>query len=485
MDEKDNALHEDLHRGLEERHIQMMAIGGAIGVGLFLGSAIAIKTAGPAILICYAIAGVFLFCIMRALGEMAVENPVAGSFSAYASEFIGPLAGYLTGWTYWFMWIVTCMAEVTAVGIYVNFWFPSIPQWISALAAVAFLSFVNLIAVKAFGEFEFWFALIKVVTIIVMIVLGMVMITTGWGNGGIPIGISNIWNNGGFFPNGINGPIMAMVMVAFAFIGVELIGVTAGEAKNPDKVIPSAINKVLIRILIFYVGAMFVIMALYPWATIGTTGSPFVATFSKLGIGAAAGIINFVVLTAALSSCNSGIFTTGRMLYNLSLQGSAPKMFGKLGKTHVPSTAILISAGFMLIGVLLNFVVPAKVFVFVTSVATFAGVFSWCMILLAQMKFRKSLTPEQIKKLKFPMRGYPFTNYISIAFLIFLVVVMCFSPDTRVAVIVGPLWLVILVAYYYGSGLYKRSSVAVKSFCPESDKISSTITAISDVKEIL
>jgi AAT family amino acid transporter len=456
MSEKHNALNEDLHRGLEERHIQMMALGGAIGVGLFLGSATAIKTAGPALLLSYAFGGIILFFIMRALGEMAVENPVAGSFSAYAKEYIGPLAGYLTGWTYWFMWIVTCMAEVTAVGIYVNFWFPGVPQWTSALVAVGCMTIVNLVAVKAFGEFEFWFALIKVVTIIIMIILGIIMITTGLGNEGKPIGISNLWTHGGFFAKGIKGPILAMVMVTFAFIGIELIGVTAGEAKNPDKAIPSAINKVFYRIMIFYVGAIFVILALYPWVSLGTIGSPFVATFSKLGIGAAAGIINFVVLTAALSACNSGIFTTGRMLYNLSLQGSAPKMFGKLGKSQVPSTAVLISALFMLIGVFLNYIVPAKVFAYVTSVATFAGVFSWFMILLAQTNYRKSLTAEQIKNLKFPMKGYPYTNYISMAFLAFVIVIMCLNTDTLVAVIVGPIWLLILVAYYYGSGLNKR-----------------------------
>ncbi len=458
MSNENTSLNEDLHRGLEERHIQLMALGGAIGVGLFLGSAGAIKTAGPALLLAYAIGGAILFFIMRALGEIAVEHPVAGSFSAYANNYIGPLAGYLTGWTYWFMWIVTCMAEVTAVGIYVNFWFPSVPQWMSALAAVVIMSIVNLIAVKAFGEFEFWFALIKVVTIIIMIIVGIIMITTGLGNGGKPIGISNLWSHGGFFAKGIKGPIMALVMITFAFIGIELIGVTAGEAKNPEKTIPSAINKVFYRILIFYVGALFVIMSLYPWDQIGTIGSPFVLTFSKLGIGAAAGIINFVVLTAALSSCNSGIFTTGRMLYNLSLQGSAPKAFGKLSKSQVPSTAILVSAFFMLIGVFLNYIVPAKVFAYVTSIATFAGIFAWFIILISQMKFRKSLTPEQVKKLKFPMKGYPYANYISIAFLAFVIVVMCLSRDTLIAVIVGPIWLIVLVAFYYGTGINKNKS---------------------------
>lgn len=458
MNEKNDGLHEELHRGLEERHIQLMAIGGAIGVGLFLGSAGAINKAGPALLLAYIFAGAILFCIMRALGEIAVEKPVAGSFSAYANDYIGPLAGYLTGWTYWFMWIVTCMAEVTAVGVYINFWLPGVPQWVSALGAVLCMTLVNLIAVKAFGEFEFWFALIKVVTIVAMIIVGVIMITTGLGNGGVPTGISNLWSNGGFFAKGFQGPVMALVMVSFAFVGIELIGVTAGEAKNPDKTIPSAINKVFWRIMIFYVGALGVIMAIYPWDKIGTLGSPFVLTFSKLGIGAAAGIINFVVLTAALSSCNSGIFTTGRMLYNLSLQGTAPKVFGELSKSQVPMKGILVSSFCMLIGVFLNYVVPGKVFGYVTSVATFAGVFSWFIILLAQMKFRQKLNPEQVTKLKFPMPFYPFTNYISMAFLAFVIVVMCLSPDTLIAVIVGPVWLLILIACYYGFGLNKRET---------------------------
>ncbi len=454
----DSSMTEGLHRGLEERHIQLMALGGAIGVGLFLGSAGAIKMAGPALLLSYTFAGFILFCIMRALGEIAVEYPVSGSFSAYANRFIGPLAGYLTGWTYWFMWIVTCMAEVTAVGIYVNFWYPDIPQWVSALAAVLLMTMVNLVAVKAFGEFEFWFALIKVVTIVAMIIVGAIMITTGMGNGGVPIGISNLWSNGGFLPKGISGPVMALVMVSFAFVGIELIGVTAGEAKNPEKTIPSAINKVFWRIMIFYVGALFVIMSLFPWNQLGTIGSPFVLTFSKLGIGAAAGIINFVVLTAALSSCNSGIFTTGRMLYNLSLQGSAPKSFGDLSQSQVPMKAILVSSLCMLIGVFLNYVVPGKVFAYVTSVATFAGIFAWFSILLAQMNFRKELTAEEVAKLKFPMKWYPASNYISMAFLVFVVVVMCINPDTRVAVIVGPLWIAGLLAYYKISGMDKKNN---------------------------
>ncbi len=449
---------EGLERGLEERHIKMMAIGGAIGVGLFLGSATTIQAAGPSIIFTYAIAGIIIFFIMRSLGEMAVERPIAGSFSAYANDYISPLAGFLTGWTYWMFWVVTCMAEVTAVGIYMNFWFPDLPQWLSALVAVVLLTVINLTAVSAFGEIEFWFALIKVVTIIAMISIGALMIVTGIGNGGEPVGISNLYSHGGFFPHGISGSISTLTMVAFAFGGVELIGITAGEAKNPDKVIPSAINSVFVRILIFYIGSLFVIMCLYPWNSIGTAGSPFVLTFSKLGIGAAAGIINFVVLTAAASSCNSGVFTTGRMLFNLSNQGQAPAKFGTLNKTNVPKTAILASVACMLIGVVINYVAPGKAFTYVTSVGTFAGLFSWFMIVYTQMKFRKSLSPEQVGKLKFPSVFYPASNYITLLFLVGVFVSMLAGADTRIAAIVGVVWVAILVAAYYATGMSKNKA---------------------------
>ncbi|MDW8801794.1 amino acid permease [Clostridium sp. A1-XYC3] len=449
---------EGLERGLEERHIKMMAIGGAIGVGLFLGSATAIQAAGPAILFTYAVAGVMIFFIMRSLGEMAVEHPVAGSFSAYANDYVSPLAGYLTGWTYWIMWVVTCMAEVTAVGIYMTFWFPNLPQWISALVAVCLLTIVNLTAASAFGEIEFWFALIKVATIVIMIVIGLAMIMFGLGNNGVPIGISKLTAHGGFFPKGIMGPISTLTMVSFAFVGVELIGVTAGEAKNPEKVIPTAINSVFIRIMIFYIGALFVIMSLYAWDSIGTKGSPFVLTFSKLGIAAAAGIINFVVLTAASSSCNSGIFTTGRMLYNLSLQGQAPKVFGKLNKNNIPQNAILTSVGFMLIGVILNYVAPGKAFTYVTSVGTFAGIFAWFMIVYTQIKFRKSLTPEQVSKLRFKTVLYPASGIITMIFLVGVFVSMLLGADTRIPAIVGVVWMIVLLAAWYGTGLSKKKA---------------------------
>jgi AAT family amino acid transporter len=445
-----------LQRGLEQRHITLMSLGAAIGVGLFLGSASAIKLAGPGILLGYAFSGLIMFFIMRALGEMAIQKPVAGSFSKYARDYLGPLAGYITGWNYWFLWIVTGMAEITAVGIYMEYWFPEIPRWIWALAALVIMASINFLAVKAYGELEFWFALIKIVTILAMIVSGAGMIIWGIGNGGIATGIQNLWENGGFFPNGIKGVLLSLQMVMFAYLGIEMIGITAGEVKNPEKSLSRAIDSVFWRILIFYVGALFVIMSIYPWNEIGEKGSPFVLTFEQLGIPAAAGIINFVVLTAALSSCNSGIFSTGRMLFNLANHGEAPEKFSKLTKNGVPGFAILASAAALLVGVVLNYIVPAKVFAWVTSIATFGAIWTWAIILLSQIRYRKSLKQNEVKQLKYKLPLFPFTSYISLAFLGFVIILMAFSEDTRVALYIGPLWLGILTAVYFVKGFHKR-----------------------------
>ncbi|MTH54681.1 amino acid permease [Bacillus mangrovi] len=454
-----NQQNNELKRGLEQRHITLMSLGAAIGVGLFLGSAAAIEMAGPGILLAYAFAGMVMFFIMRALGEMAIQKPVAGSFSRYARDYLGPLPGFLTGWNYWFLWVVTCMAEITAVAKYMTVWVPEeqVAPWIWALLALIIMTLVNFLAVKAYGELEFWFALIKIVTIIGMIVIGAGIIIFGIGNGGVATGISNLWSNGGFFPNGLEGVLLSLSMVMFAFLGIELIGVTAGEVKNPEKSLAKAIDTVFWRILIFYVGALFVIMSIYPWDEIGTQGSPFVLTFEKLGIPGAAGIINFVVLTAALSSCNSGIFSTGRMLFNLAQQGEAPNTYGKVTKNGVPGAAILTSAAALLIGVVLNYLVPEKAFVWVTSISTFGAIWTWGIILLSQMRYRRSLSPEQVKNLKYKMPLFPIANYLALAFLGMVIVLMAFSADTRVALIVGPIWFAVLLVVYYAKGFHKRS----------------------------
>lgn len=447
-----------LHRGLEERHINLMALGATIGVGLFLGSATAIKMAGPAIMLAYGIGGLAIFMIMRALGEMAIHNPVAGSFSRYAQDYLGPLAGYLTGWNYWFLWLVTCMAEITAVGVYMGIWFPDVPSWYWVLAAMLAMGGVNLIAVKAYGEFEFWFALIKIVTIVLMIVGGFAMIIFGFGNHGVATGIANLWAHGGFMPHGFSGVLMSLQMVMFAYLGVEMLGLTAGEAKNPKKALARAVDSVFWRILIFYIGALFVILSIYPWNELGTRGSPFVMTFESLGIPAAAGIINFVVLTAALSSCNSGIYSTGRMLFNLAEQKQALPVFAKVSQRGVPLPALLLSIAALLFGVLLNYLAPKEVFTWLTAISTFGAVWTWLIILLAQLRFRRSLSADQLASISHRMPLWPYGSYLTLGFLALVIGLMAYFPDTRVALIVGPGWLVFLVAVYYLLGYHKQDA---------------------------
>ncbi|OWY37810.1 amino acid permease [Xenophilus sp. AP218F] len=447
-----------LHRGLEERHINLMALGATIGVGLFLGSATAIKMAGPAIMLAYGIGGLAIFMIMRALGEMAIHNPVAGSFSRYAQDYLGPMAGYLTGWNYWFLWLVTCMAEITAVGVYMGIWFPDVPAWYWALAALVAMGGVNFIAVKAYGEFEFWFALIKIVTIVLMIIGGLMMILFGFGHDGVATGISNLWAHGGFMPNGFSGVLMSLQMVMFAYLGVEMLGLTAGEAKNPKKALARAVDSVFWRILIFYVGALFVILSIYPWNELGTRGSPFVLTFESMGIPAAAGIINFVVLTAALSSCNSGIFSTGRMLYNLAEQKQALPMFAHVSRSGVPVPALLMSIAALLLGVLLNYIAPKEVFTWLTAISTFGAVWTWIIILLAQLRFRRQLSAQELAAISHRMPLWPYGSYLTLAFLALVIALMAYFPDTRVALIVGPGWLVFLVAVYYLLGYHKQDA---------------------------
>ncbi|MFJ8235754.1 amino acid permease [Ureibacillus sp. NPDC094379] len=445
---KDNHQDSQLKRGLSNRHMQLIALGGSIGVGLFYGSSSTIQMAGPSILLAYLIGGLVIFTIMRALGEMAVEEPVSGSFSTYANKYLGRFAGFLSGWTYWFMWIVVGMAELTVVGVYINYWFPDIPQWVTAFVVLVIMTLVNLANVKAYGEFEFWFAMIKVVAIIGMIVLGLAIIFFGVGNHGEAIGFDNLWAHGGFMPNGFHGILMSLVLVMFSFGGVELVGISAGEAKNPSKSIPSAINNIVWRILIFYIGALGVMMIIYPWNEVGSEGSPFVQIFDHVGIPAAAHIINFVVITAAMSAFNSGLYGSGRMLYNLSLQKNGPKYFKTLSNNGNPRRGILFSSMILLIAVILNYIVPEKVFIYISAVATVAVITSWMIILLAQLKFRKSKTKEEVSELKFKIPLYPLSTYIAIVFLLMVVVLMAFIQGMRVALYVAPVWFLILFVGY-------------------------------------
>lgn len=437
-----------LARGLKTRHVELMAIGGAIGVGLFLGSAGAIRHAGPGLLFSYAIGAVAIFFIMRALGELLLYRPVAGSFIAYADEFIGSYAGFVTGWSYWFMWVVTGIAELTAIGVYVHYWLPHLPQWIPVLTALVLLYGTNMLAVRAFGEMEFWFALIKVSMIVVLIAGGLVVTLFHVGELGRHAHFSNLWTHGGMLPFGIMGVLLTVEMVMFAFQGVELIGVTAGEAENPERVLPRATNGVIWRIVVFYIGALVMIMTLIPWTQIDSQVSPFVTVFDRIGIPGATGLITLVVITAAASSCNSGIYSTGRMLYALAQDGRALPMFGRVNGSHLPANAITLSAGLMLVGVLLNYVVPDRVFVWVTSVSLIGTIWTWGIIMVAHRNYRRAIDAGRARAVFYRMPGAPLANWLVLIFLGLVCVLMALDPGTRVALYVAPVWFGLLSLAY-------------------------------------
>ncbi|MCX5212707.1 amino acid permease [Kitasatospora sp. NBC_00240] len=435
-------------RGLGSRQIQMIAIGGAIGTGLFLGAGTAISKAGPSLILSYAVAGVVIFVIMRALGELLTYRPVSGSFAEYAREFLGPFAGYVTGWTYWLFWVVTGMAETTAAAVYVRFWEPGIPQWCSALVFLLILYAANLISVKLFGEIEFWFSMVKVTAIIGMILIGIGVLTLGFSDAGDTASITNLWQDGGFFPKGVGATVMTLQIVMFAYLGVELVGVTAGESEDPQKTLPRAINTLPWRIGLFYIGALTVILCVVPWTEFQPGVSPFVAAFGKIGIPAAAGIINFVVLTAALSSCNSGMYSTGRMLRDLALRGQAPRRMGALNGRRTPAAAITASTLLMGLGVVLNYQVPAKAFEYITSVATVCGLWTWAMILICQIRYRAAWQKRHLPEPGFKAPTGVWSSWAALAFLVLVVVLIAFDEDSRISLYVFPAWAAFLVIGY-------------------------------------
>ncbi|KGK81464.1 MULTISPECIES: amino acid permease [Pseudomonas] len=439
-----------LQRGLKNRHIQLIALGGAIGTGLFLGSAGVLRSAGPSMILGYAIGGLIAFLIMRQLGEMIVEEPVAGSFSHFAHQYWGPFAGFMSGWNYWVLYVLVGMAELTAVGKYVQFWWPEIPTWATAAAFFVLINLINLTNVKAFGEAEFWFAIIKVAAIIGMIMLGLFLLFSG--QGGEQASISNLWSHGGFFPNGIHGLIMALAIIMFSFGGLELVGITAAEAADPKTVIPKAINQVVYRILIFYIGALTVLLTLYPWdsllETLGSaadpySGSPFVQIFSLIGSDTAAHLLNFVVLTAALSVYNSGVYCNSRMLYGLAEQGDAPRALLKVNRRGVPVLAIGVSAAVTLLCVLVNYLAPQNALELLMSLVVASLVINWAMISMAHLKFRKAMQQRGVEP-SFKAFWFPFSNYLCLAFVAGILAIMLFIPGIRLSVYAIPFWVAFL-----------------------------------------
>lgn len=450
---------QELKRELENRHVQLIAIGGTIGTGLFLGSGKAIQQAGPSIIFAYLIIGIAVFFVMRALGELLLSKAGYQSFTDIAEDYLGPRAAFVTGWTYWFCWIMTAMADVIAVGVYVQYWF-DIPQWVPAIICLVVLLGLNLLTVKNFGELEFWFALIKVVTILALIAIGVVLLVIGFKTDAGAVTLKNIWGHGGLFPNGISGFLLSFQMVVFAFVGVELVGVSAAETSNPEKNIPSAINKIPLRILFFYVGAIIALLCINPWTGLSASESPFVKTFSLVGIPIAAGIINFVVLTSAASACNSGMFSTSRILYNLGKNNQAPSSFAKLNKNHVPSSALLVSTLVLSVGALLSKLIPEQAFGIVTTISAICFIWVWGVILVCHLRYKKT-KPELQAKSKFKAPFTPFVNYAVLALFAFILIVMLFAKDTRPALLLTPLWFILLYALYSMNRRKKEASSKV------------------------
>ena len=439
-----------LARNLSNRHLQLIAIGGAIGTGLFMGSGKTISLAGPSILLVYAVIGFMLFFVMRALGEILLSNLEYRSFADFAGDYLGPWAQFFTGWTYWLCWIVTGVADVVAVSGYVSFWFPELALWIPALGLIFTLLALNLPTVRNFGEIEFWFALIKIVAIVGLIIAGVYMLSTGFTlPNGSQASVAHLWNHGGFFPNGFLGFVAGFQIAVFAFVGIELVGTAAAETKDPVRNLPKAINSIPIRVVLFYLGALFVIITVIPWDQVDPSSSPFVAMFSLAGLGIAAHVVNFVVLTSATSSANSGIYSTSRMIYGLATSKLAPKALGKLNNRKVPVNALFFSCIFLLTGVVLLYAGQSiiEAFTIVTTISALLFIFIWSIILASYLQYRRK-RPDLHEKSTFKMPGGRAAVVMVFAFFAFILWALTQEADTAAALKVTPFWFVFLAIAY-------------------------------------
>lgn len=440
-----------LERGLGQRQIEMIAIGGCIGTGLFMGSGKTISIAGPSIILIYAVIGCILYFVMRAMGELLLSNLKYKSFVDFSEDILGPSAGFFVGWSYWFAWIVSAIAEIIAITGYIAFWRPDLPPWISATSVIFLLLTLNIVSVKAFGELEFWLAIIKVIAIICLIVLGLYLCVTGFVSpSGVKAHISNLWSYGGFFPNGISGLLGGLQTAIFAFAGMEIIGTMMAETKDPKKMLPEAIHKIPLRILIFYIGTVVVLMMVTPWRDISPNESPFVGMFSLVGMIAAASVINGVVISSATSSSNSGIYATSRMVYGLAKHHHAPAIFGKLSSHKVPTGGIFLGTGLILLTslILVNTQSMMNAFELVGSVAALIFIYIWTMILLAYLAFCKRL-PQAHDESDFKMPLNKVMPYVALGFFAIVVFALSLNDNTRIALYVLPIWFLFLGAFYW------------------------------------
>jgi amino acid transporter, AAT family len=462
---------DELKRQLTQRQLTMLAIGGAIGVGLFLGSSVTVRLAGPGVIVTYLIGALIAMIVAYSLAEMAVVQPVAGSFGIYAETYLSPWAGFSVRATYALVQIIAIGAEVTAVAIYFAFWFPTVPQWIWVVAVSICLVAVNTLQVGRFGELEYWFALIKVVAIIVFIFLGMALI---FGLGPAPaIGLSNLTAHGGFLPFGWKGVWLALTLAITSYMGVEVIAVTAGEAENPAKSIPRAMRTIVFRLVIFYVFAIGIMLAMTPWNQTGNdlTGSPFVRALSIARIPFAAGIMNLVVITAALSSANTNLYLTTRMLFSLARGRYAPPWLGFLSGNGVPRRALAVSTAGMIAAILLAIYAPKRAFLMLYGVAVAGMFFVWIVILLTHVAFRRTLGPERIAQLRMRLRFFPYSNAVGIAALLGIAASTFFVDGLQYTVpAFAPFLLLMSLAYW----MLRRKSQEAKALSAKGELVSTS-----------
>ncbi|MEV6447034.1 amino acid permease [Amycolatopsis sp. NPDC051716] len=438
-------------KALKSRHVNMIAIGGAIGTGLFLGAGGRLAQAGPALAIVYGVCGLFAFFVVRALGELILYRPSSGAFVSYAREFMGEKGAYVAGWMHFLNWSTTGIADITAIALYAHFWsfFSPIPQWVLALIALAVVLTLNMVSVKLFGEMEFWFAIIKVAALVLFMVIGIFLLVTQTPIDGVAGGPQLIADHGGIFPSGLLPMVLIVQGVVFAYASVELVGVAAGETEHPEKIMPKAINSIMWRILVFYVGSVVLLAMLLPWSSYTKDQSPFVTVLSHLGVPAADSVMNLVVLTAALSSLNSGLYSTGRILRSMAVAGSAPKFTGVMNRNHVPYGGILLTAAVCVLGVGLNYLVPKEAFDIVLNFAAIGILATWAIIVLCHLLFVRKAKRDGLERPSFRLPFSPYTEIATLMFLAAVVVLMGFDETGRITLLALPAIAVALVVGWF------------------------------------
>lgn len=446
-----------LQKTLKTRHITMISIGGIIGAGLFVGSGAVVNATGPGAVLSYGIAGLLVILLMRMLGEMATVNPDSGSFATYAREAIGPWAGYTIGWLYWFFWVIVIAIEATAGGAIVHAWIPSLPIWTISLVLTLLLTLTNVYSVKSFGEFEYWFSMIKVVAIIIFMCIGLAILF-GFFPGIKSPGLSNLTQNGGFLPNGISSIFIGIITVIFSFFGSEIAAIAAGESENPEKAVVKAINSIVVRILLFYIGSVAILVTLLPWNAADLLKSPYVTMLEMVGIKSAAQIMNVVVLVAVLSCLNSALYTNSRMLFSLAKRGDAPKFLLKVSKNGVPIPAVLLSTIAAYICAIFNFVSPDKLFLFLVNASGAIALLVYIVIAVSHLRLRLRIEKENPGVLKMKMWMFPYLTYVTIVAMVGILIAMAFIDSMRSQFILTMLIAVFVVSSYFISNRKKVES---------------------------